>query len=266
MLINNLKCFFRPVSKLFFSVLLVSLLSACVTERNNALPDPSTDKVAKAENYTQLGANYLRLGRYDVAEEMLEKALDLVPDLPRGNYVSALLMLRLEKPNQAERFFRRSLAGQEKNSVAAHDFGVFLCRSGRTEESLRYFDRAIKDPAFANKAISYLRGGECAVKVDINKAQQYFQAAYQLNPGLNVALYRAAEAYYLDKKPLQARAFYERFVAAAGNSSASLLLGYRIEKLAGSEQEADRYRRQLLERYPGSKEAQTVRNTTGARG
>jgi type IV pilus assembly protein PilF len=61
-----------------------------------------------------------------------------------------------------------------------------------------------------------------------------------------------AEVSYRKESFLQARAFLQRYEAVGPASQESLSLGYRIESRLGDEKAAERYRRELQERYPGS--------------
>jgi type IV pilus assembly protein PilF len=61
-----------------------------------------------------------------------------------------------------------------------------------------------------------------------------------------------AEVSYRKESFLQARAFLQRYEAAGPVSQESLSLGYRIESQLGDQKAAERYQRELLERYPGS--------------
>ncbi len=271
MIIKNLS----EISKVFYKLgllLVISLLmSACVTETkvtNGRLNSakPAVDNETKADNHTQLAASYMQLEQYIVAEQEVTKALEIDPGNSRANYVAALLSLKLERFTEAEKHFEKAIKKDERNSAAAHDYGVYLCRSGRALESISYFDIAIADPLFINKPISYLRAGECIASSDREKAKQYLLSGLKETPGLTPALYRMAEILYLEKNTLQARAYFERYVAVAGTSPQSLLLGYRIEMQANSTNVADQYRTELLQKYPGSKEASTLRKLIGLRG
>ena len=70
-----------------------------------------------------------------------------------------------------------------------------------------------------------------------------------------------AEVSYIQGKYLTARAFLQRYEAGGVMDEESLYLGFMIESKLGDEESAERYRMELLERYPSSIQAgRTARN------
>jgi type IV pilus assembly protein PilF len=72
-----------------------------------------------------------------------------------------------------------------------------------------------------------------------------------------------ANISYLQGSYLRARAFLQRYEAVGAMNEESLILGYDIEMELGDQQAANRYRQELMERYPGS--AQVGRNASQER-
>ncbi len=69
-----------------------------------------------------------------------------------------------------------------------------------------------------------------------------------------------ADVSYQMNNYLQARAFLQRYGSVGAWDANSLLLGYRIESKLGDTKSANRYRQELLERFPDSSQA---RRATG---
>ena len=87
------------------------LLSACVTETTGVnRPEPKSAS-QRADIHTQLAANYLQRNQLEIALEEVEKALDADPRNQKANYIMALLQQRLRKPDQADSYFRKAIAG-----------------------------------------------------------------------------------------------------------------------------------------------------------
>lgn len=61
-----------------------------------------------------------------------------------------------------------------------------------------------------------------------------------------------AEVSYRKESFLRARAFLQRFEAVSPTTRDSLTLGYNIETRLGDQASANRYRLELMERYPGA--------------
>ena len=240
---------------------------ACVTEGDTkaVLSEPTKDLKSKAQAHSELAASYINIGKYEVAQNELKKAIEADPDYSGSYFVAGVLAMKLGSPEDAEKNFRIAQK-DERNSAASHELGVLLCRTGRAKESIQYFDKAISNPLFPNKGMSNLRAGECITRLDLKRAEKYLSAVLVENPALIVALYRLAEVYFIDDKLLRARAHLERYKAAAGASPQALFLGYRIENKAKSVKAADEYSEQLLKQFPGSEEAKSLRKEIGLRG
>jgi type IV pilus assembly protein PilF len=64
-----------------------------------------------------------------------------------------------------------------------------------------------------------------------------------------------SEVSYRQGSFLRARAFLQRYEAVGAMNEESLFLGFEIESKLGDEKSAERYRNELLQRYPGSIQA-----------
>ena len=90
------------------AVLAMLLITACSTEAERK---DEADKLAKrVEIHNQLGAAYLTRNQLDIANQELERALELNPDNAQSNNLMALLQIRLHDNDKAERHFKRALS------------------------------------------------------------------------------------------------------------------------------------------------------------
>ena len=110
-----------------------------------------------------------------------------------------------------------------------------------------------------------MRAGECLAKIGDRSAERYLRQALSIDPTLKPALYRLAEIYYQSGNYLSARAYIERYFAAATPTAAALLLAYNIELRNGANEVAQSYRSQLLSNFPASREAASVRRRGSGR-
>jgi len=244
-----------------FSVFFVAIvLSACASN-----PAPLNSKkgvIRGADNaliHTQLARGYLQQKQYAVAKAELEEALKINPNHSDGNYVMGLLMMELEQYDIAERHFSKAVKADRSNSAAAHDFGMFLCQIGKERESIAYFEIAANNPLFANRELSYMRAGECLARLSDAGAEGYLKRALDVNPELRPALYRLATIKKDAHSYLSARAYIERYIAITKPQPGALLLAHQIELKLNARQFADQYRTQLLNQFPGSKQAESLR-------
>lgn len=254
---------FSALIRAFLSVFLIIFLAACVSSGGSSkqISKAKKSRADRAMVHTKLAQGYLRQEQYATAKQQLERALSIDPDHSDSNYVMALLMLKLEQNRQAERYFARAVKSDPENSAAAHDFGVFLCQIGKERESIEYFEIAVANPLFDKAQLSYMRAGECLLKVKDAAAEQYLKKALSLNPRLRPALYQLAKLKFEDQSYMSARAYIERYFAITNPQPGSLLLAYKIESALNARDVAESYRSKLLIEFPGSKEASSVRQS-----
>ncbi len=240
------------------ALMVIVLLSACVTSQStgSAANRPVTDR---AMVHAKLAHGYLKQKQYAVAKEELDDALDINPNHSESNYVMALLMLELKQYEETEKYFTHAVKADNTNSEAAHDFGTYLCQTGREREAIGYFDIATSNPLFQQSQLSYMRAGECLARIDDPAAENYLQRALAINPRLGPALYRLALLKYDGQEYLSARAYIQRYIAINKPQPASLLLAYKIESKLGAADFASEYRQKLLEDFSGSEQAREIR-------
>lgn len=251
--------FHHCYTKTASAVICLLLLSACVTTNDSTGSVTNRPVSDKAMVHAKLAQGYLKQKQYSVAKDSLEKALDIDPNHSQSNYIMALLMLELQQYEETEEHFTRAVKSDEFNSEAAHDFGTYLCQTGREREAVDYFEIAAANPLFGQSHLSYMRAGECLARIGDASAEAYLQRALAINPRLGPALYRLALLKYDTQEFLSARAYIQRYMAINKPQPDSLLLAYKIESKLNAVDFANEYRQQLLEDFSGSPQAREVR-------
>jgi type IV pilus assembly protein PilF len=245
---------------------LLLLMSACIST-GEPLPKSSTDA---AQYNMELGIGYLRQGNLEAAKEKLLKAIDHDPGLATAHTALGLVYERLEDLPGAERQYRRAVSISPDDPDALNSLGVFLCaRRNRSVEGLDFLDRALAVPLSrmpANRAMLNTNAGICAKPVDLPRAEAYLRTALSLDATYPEALLQLADVTFSQGNALQARAFLERHVAAAGASPAALWLGVRVEKSLKDNAAAGRYAQQLKEQFPESVETRQLLEQERGRG
>ncbi len=264
-----LKLFFGRIDsvlvKRFFFLMTLFILGACV---NTAPSVSSANRPVsdKALVHAKLAQGYLQQKQYAVAKDELERALDINPNHSESHYTMALLMLELQQYEESERHFMRAVTTDSSNSEAAHDFGTYLCKTGRERDSVKYFDIAAANPLFAQSYLSFMRAGECLARInDVVTAEAYLERALAINSRLGPALLQLASLKYDNGEGLSARAYMQRFLAVNKPQASALLLAYKIESNLRANDFAEEYRQRLLEEFPGSQQAREVRFERGER-
>jgi len=239
---------------------LVALLAGCATVDSGPSKGES-DADARAAVHTQLALGYLQRDQKKTALDELNQALEIAPSNSQANYVMAMLQTQLEHPDKADGHYRRALESDPQNSVAAHDYGIFLCKEGKVGEALKYFESALDNPLYQRKTLTNLRAGQCLInqRTDRRGAEPYFRAALDTNPRLAPALYYMADIYYAREKYLAARGYIERYFAVGPDTPASLLLAVKIESKLRAKDVAQEYATRLRKQFASSEEAKQLK-------
>ncbi len=250
--------------KAVFGVLpLCLLLASCASSGGSAAISSKTNPQDNTAGiHAELAANYLSSGQLEIAREELEMGLDIQKSHSDANYVSALLMLRLNELEEADEYFRRAIKSNSANAAASHDYGVFLCRRGRYRESVDYFLLAADNPLFTNSHLSLSRAGECIAEESIEEGEALLRRALDVDPSIPSALAKMAEIRFSQENFMGARAYVERYISVVEPDARTLLLGFDVEQALHDTAAASKYRDQLLEIYPESAEAIRLRAST----
>ncbi|MBS1270268.1 MAG: Lipopolysaccharide assembly protein B [Gammaproteobacteria bacterium] len=246
----------RPIVYIFGWLLLLG----CVSVEDGAYT-PAVDANSRAAVHTQLALGYLQRGQKQTALAELEQALEIAPDHSRTNYVMAMLQTQLNRREKADRHYRRALKSNPENSNAAHDYAIFLCRAGKVEEAVKYFESALNDPLYERKTLTNLRAGECLInmRTDRRGAESYFRAALDANPNLGPALYHMADIVFAREDYLTARGYIERYFSVAPDTPSSLLLAVKIESRLNANDVARNYATRLRKKFASSDEARQLK-------
>ena len=174
----------------------------------------------------------------------------------------AIAYERLQNPRLASEAYREAVRVEPRNFDVLNTYAVFLCRRGDYHEARKYFDLAIGIPENDNAFVTMTNAGVCMKqKPDYALAESYLRQALQRRPTYGEGLLQLAILKFETGDNLGARAFLERYTANNPPSSGVLLLGIRIEEELGDRRAREAYVRQLLESFPESVEARSIRET-----
>ena len=237
---------------------LMSALFALAACQSTALPPPlntAEERVKLAEINTQLALAYMRDGDNELALKKLQKAVEVDPKAFGAYNALGLLYSRLGEVKEAERAYSDALRIEPRNASALNNYGQFLCQQKRYKEGLRKFDEAIKNPLNRAPETAHTNAGTCAAQAgDMALAEQHFRSAIEINPQLPQALLAMADLSYNAANYLQARAYYQRYVATSTQSARTLWLGIRIERKLDDRNAVSSYALALKSKFPDSHE------------
>jgi type IV pilus assembly protein PilF len=238
------------------------LIGGCASQAEREAQEAKHSK--RVDIHTQLGATYLSRNQLDIAQQELERALELNSDDSQANHIMGLLQIRLKKDDKAEQYFRRAISEQPDNSDARNSYGVFLCERARLDEADEQFRAAIHNPLYKSPEQASLNAGICQLKKpDKNAAAGYFRTALRHNPRQPQALLHMARYSFETGEMLSARGFMQRYFEVATDTPEVLLLAFRIERVLGAKDAQATYALRLRGKFPESAEAKLLRTLTG---
>jgi len=228
---------------------LLIVLAAC-----SSTPQKSDSELRRAaETNTALGRQYMDRGEYEIALEKLKRAVAYDKTYAPAHTMLAVLYETIGELDEAGAEYRKAVQHDPKNGDVNNNYGAYLCRTGKQQEAERYFIAAIDDPFYDTPAIALANAGSCALATgDLDKAESFLRQSLGYDDQLPAALLPMAEVSYRKESYLRARAFLQRFESVSPTTRESLTLGYNIESQLGDQASAERYRLELLERFPGA--------------
>lgn len=246
---------FALIAILFF------LIGGCAT----AAPRSNVETKARraAEINVALAQGYLKQDKLEIALEKLERALEQDPSFADAHTVIAVLYERINRPLLAEEHYRRAAQLQPKLGAVNNNYGTFLCRYGRLDEAVKYFDRALEDPFYQTRDVALTNAGTCRMQANrTDEAEKDFRAALESNANNAEALYQLARLLFGKSEFLRARAFLQRFDSLGQANADALLLGRNIEQKLGNSREAGEYARRLKTEFPDSEQTRQLESST----
>jgi type IV pilus assembly protein PilF len=215
---------------------------------------------AIARIHTELAASYYERAQYAIALQEVAVALQADVNFAPTYTVRALVRMALREDDQADADFRHSIELDNSSSEAHNNYGWFMCQRGRTKESIRQFQDALKNPLYSTPEMAYVNLGICSKKAGLMKdVESNLQRALILRPGMPGALYALAD-WSLDSGDYAgAKSYFLRFSQVSPELNAEQLwLAIRIERKMRDRNSEASYSLQLRKRFPDSREAQLL--------
>ena len=243
-----MKCLGKSILVLGLTV----VLAACTTLK------PADEKPAKAAELNfKLGVGYMQKGHFDVAKQKLKKAIEYGPRYAEAYNALGVLYEETGDMDAAEQNYAKAVDLDSGYQLARRNYARLLCRNGKYNEGEEQY-QSLSEKA-KQDVDGYTGAGVCArMKNDLGRAEAYFRKALEENPQDAGALLELAELSHEQGNAMQARAFLQRYHAAATYSPKSLWLGIAVEESLGDERLSREYARLLLSRFADSTEARRL--------
>lgn len=243
-------------SELYAVVILAGVvLSGCVSS-TTGMPAPEADVGDAAELNYQLGARYYQNGKYDLARDRLEHALELNPKMAVAYTTLGMTYEALGNPRLATESYENAVRAAPRDFEVNNAYAVFLCRQRDYSGAKKYFEKAANHPENDNAERTLTNAGLClAQQPDLVEAERLFREALERRSTHGEALLQLCLLKYQQEEFMSARAFLQRFMATGKSTAGVLLLASEIEGKLGNDRGRTDYVNQLLREFPESPEA-----------
>jgi type IV pilus assembly protein PilF len=213
----------------------------------------------RARAHTELAAAYFGRGNLGVALEELRLALDADSGYAPAYNLLGLVHMDLRENDRAEDAFERSLRINPNDPDANHNFGWFLCQTGREEEGVRHFLTAVRNPLYGQSQKTYALAATCVLKKNNEKdALEFFERSLRLDATYPPALIGLAQLRFRRGELDEARRLVGRYNKVVEPTAESLWLALRVERRLGDRAAEGAFATQLRRRFAGSKEYQQL--------
>jgi type IV pilus assembly protein PilF len=217
------------------------------------------DARTRAKAHTDLASAYYGIGNMGVALEEARVAIASDPSYAPAYNVQALVNMDLKDNGAAEASFQRGLKIAPADADLNHNYGWFLCQTGREQQAMAHFTAALRNPLYTTPSRTYAAAGRCLLqRNNAKEAADYFDRALRLDPNNVSALLPYAKVQYDRGRLTEARDLVARYNRLAPPSAEALWLAVRVERKIGDKIAENSYAAQLRLRFPRSPEYQAL--------
>ena len=217
------------------------------------------DSPRASELNAQLGLEYLKQGKYELALSKLDKSIKFDDNNADAYHYKAEIYNRIGEFEKADENYMQAVDLAPNDASIHNNFGAFLCDQGRYQEAYSHFNKTINNPLFISKDITYENIGLCALQQNnLKRAEEAFTLSIQINPNRAKSLIKLAQIYYDKNNRKEAYELLTRYIKVAQHSPESLWLGILLERGKGHKNTVATYANLLKGKFPDSKEAELL--------
>jgi type IV pilus assembly protein PilF len=229
------------------------------TSESVSMTGNPSDARNRAKVHAELAALYFSRGNMAIALEELRIAAAADADYPLTYSLFGLVYMQLREPKLAQENFERGLRLSPNDPDINHNYGWFLCQSGREDESIKYFTRAVSNPLYPNSWRSYSAAGLCSMRKNrLKEAEDFFQRALRQEPDEPGSLLQLGHIRYRQGNMEDARKLVSRHNRIVEPTAESLWLALRVERKLGERVAESNFANQLRRRFAASREYQQL--------
>ncbi len=251
-------------------ILLALLTLACLQLASCAAPGAAAKDAARPDVVTQsdepqertrarirleLAVGYFEQGKTTIALDELKQALSADPNFAEAYTLRGLIYMRLNDPGLAESSFRRALALKPGDANTLHNLGWMMCQQDRHAESMQFFDQALADPNYGDRAKTLMTKGLCQIRAKRPaEAEASLLQSFELDAGNPITEYNLALLLFRRSDLVRAQFYIRRLNNSEWANSESLWLGIRVEHKLGNLDAVEQLALPLRKRFGQSPE------------
>jgi type IV pilus assembly protein PilF len=248
-------------ARLTIITLIAFVLAACVNTGGGSRlkkSEESESEKAGALN-KQLGTVYLRQGNLALAKEKLERSEKYNPRDPELHSVLALLYEKLDIPAEVDAHYKKAISLAPKNPQILNNYAVFLCQHGRTDEGVKRFMEAARNPLYRTPELAYTNAGVCLRTAKrFDEAGNAYAHALQIRPSFAEAMYQSTDLEIERGQVAEAKQALDKYLTQYDATADLLLLGVRMSQTLNDRLSEEKYTRRLRVEYAGSEQLRSL--------
>lgn len=210
----------------------------------------------RARIRVELALGYFQQGKTTIALDEIKQAIAIDPTYSDAFSLRGLIYMRLNDFVVAEDSLKRALTLKPRDSNVLHNLGWLKCQDAQYAQSVTYFQQALANPLYGERAKTYMAQGLCEIKAgNLAQAEASLMKSYEFDAGNPITGYNLANLLFQKKDDARAR-FYIRRINNSGLANAETLwLGVKIERRLGDQAAMMQLGGQLIKRFAQSSQA-----------
>lgn len=215
-----------------------------------------TSERKRARIRVELALGYLEQGKTTIALDEIKQAILIDPTYSDAFSLRGLIYMRLNEFGIAEESFNKALSLKPRDSNVLHNMGWLKCQDGRYPQSMAYFNQALANPLYRERAKTYMAQGLCQIKAgQLPEAEASLLKSYEYDAGNPVTGYNLSNVLYQRKDFARAQFYIRRLNNTELANAETLWLGVKIERRMANLDAMNQLAGQLVKRFPQSAEA-----------
>lgn len=160
----------------------------------------------RAQSTYEQGLRNLGDKRVALGLANLRQAIELDPDNPVYHNALGVVLLDLQKPDEALAEFQKAVALDPSSAEAYHNTGVALAELKRYDNAIAAYRKAISFPTYTTPEVAYYNMGNAYLyQGKLAEAEEAYRAAIQLESRLVAAHYQLGLALAAGGRKEQAK-------------------------------------------------------------